>query len=123
MSMNERRMEGRFLCTDLVRVGWFVAEGEARAVEAVLEDISHVGGSFQVEEEIPLGTEIQLTIGDWTFDGEVCNCTYSDYGYIVGIRFSDDTVWSSDQVVPQHLVNLQALSGQGFVRNDGGTNG
>ena len=121
--MNERRMESRFLCADLVKVSWFVAEGEARAVEAVLEDISHVGGSVQVEEEIPLGTEIQLTIGDWTFDGEVCYCTYRDYGYFVGIRFSDDTVWSSDQVAPQHLVNLQALSGQSFVRNGGGKNG
>jgi hypothetical protein len=59
-------------------------------------------------------------IGDWTFDGEVCYCTYRDYGYFVGIRFSDETVWSSDQVVPQHLVNLQALGGQGFVRNGGG---
>jgi len=115
--MNERRMESRFLCADLVKVSWFVAEGEARAVEAVLEDISHVGGSVQVEEEIPLGTEIQLRIGEWTFNGEVCYCTYRDYGYFVGIRFSDETVWSSDQVVPQHLVNLQALSGQGFVRN------
>ena len=121
--MNERRMESRFLCADLVKVSWFVAEGEARAVEAVLEDISHVGGSFQVEEEIPLGTEIQLTIGDWTFDGEGCYCTYRDYGHFVGIRFSDDTVWSSDQVAPQHLVNLQALSGQSFVRNGGGKNG
>jgi hypothetical protein len=118
--MNERRVESRFLCADLVRVSWFVAEGQARAAEAVLEDISHVGGSVQVEEEIPPGTEIRMTIGEWTFDGEVSYCTYRDYGYFVGIRFADQTLWSSDQVVPQHLVNLQALSQQGFVRNGRG---
>ncbi len=118
--MNERRMESRFLCADMVRVSWFVAEGEARTVEAVLEDISQVGGSVQVEEEIPVGMEIELVIGGWTFNGEVCYCTYRDYGYFVGIRFSEETAWSSDQVVPQHLVNLQALRGQGFIGDDGG---
>jgi hypothetical protein len=118
--MNERRLESRFLCADLVTVGWSGTEGGNRTMEAVLEDISHVGGSVQVEEAIPLGAAIKLAIGEWTFNGQVCYCTYRDYGYFVGIRFSDESVWSSDQVMPQHLINLQALSRDGFVTKAGG---
>jgi hypothetical protein len=109
MGMSERRLESRFLCADLVKVSWSEPAG-IRTVEAVLEDISHVGGSVQVEEAIPVGVEIELAIGEWIFRGQVCYCTYREYGYFAGIRFSEQSAWSSDQVIPQHLINLQALS-------------
>jgi hypothetical protein len=125
--MMERRLESRFLCADLVRVDWLAArgeqgEGEFRTVEAVLEDISTLGACVQVEEQIPLGAAILIsahsdpvssaTSGRETaqFSGHVSYCAYRDYGYFVGIRFSDETHWSSVLFEPRHLTNLAALS-------------
>ena len=115
--MIERRFEGRFLCADLVRVDWLAGE-VARTAEAVLEDISAVGACVQVDEHISCGAAISISaIGgsaDPTegarFSGWVSYCAYRDYGYFVGIRFSNETPWSSIVFEPQHLTNLEALA-------------
>jgi hypothetical protein len=115
--MSERRNESRYLCADLVRVDW-VADGATdeedifRTEEAVLEDISEVGGCVQTEITIPLGATIMLSIHGAKFMGNVCYCVFRDYGYFVGIRFSDETVWSAETVIPDHLTNLQELASQ-----------
>ncbi len=106
--MKEKRFESRCLCAQLVRVDW-----SGGTLEAVLEDISALGGCVQVEEPIPLGSLVTLSISESRFRGHVCYCVYRDYGYFAGFRFSGDTVWSRDQVVPQHLTDLQALARHG----------
>jgi hypothetical protein len=107
--MNERRFEGRFLCADLVRIDW-QAGVNPRTAEAVLEDISALGACVQVEEPIPPGTAISmLTTESARFTGWVTYCVYRDYGYFVGIRFSNETRWSSGVYEPQHLTNLEEL--------------
>jgi hypothetical protein len=116
--MNERRFEGRFLCADLVRVDWLAG---ARTAEAVLEDISALGACVQVEEFIPPGAAISIStiskmdalvdsIEPARFTGRVSYCVYRDYGYFVGIRFSNETKWSSGVFEPQHLTDLEALT-------------
>jgi hypothetical protein len=107
--MSERRGENRYLCADLVRIDWMTGEDSFRTEEAILEDISKIGGCVQIETPIPLGSTVMLSIHDARFTGHVCYCVYRDYGYFIGIRFSDETVWSEDQVVPDHLTNLQRL--------------
>src|SRR5580700_2700 len=116
--MNERRFESRFLCADLVRVDWIAdAEGNSRTVEALLEDISALGACVQVEERIPLGTSVSMSVSsgppgarqDTQLAGDVSYCVYRDYGYFVGIRFSDETRWSSGIFEPQHMTSLEAL--------------
>ena len=107
--MNERRREGRFLCADLITVEWRV-RGTFRTVEAVLEDISPLGTCVQVEEEIPHGTPVTLTLGGQKLSGAVSYCVYRDYGYFVGIRFPDESQWSSGVFIPQHLTDLRALA-------------
>jgi hypothetical protein len=107
--MSERRLESRFLCADLVRVTWFSGDGTAQTADAVLEDISHLGACVQVEETIVEGAPVHFTIGASTFTGNVSYCVYRDYGYFVGIRFSGESAWSRDLVLPQHLINPQSL--------------
>ncbi len=101
MRSSERRFEKRFICADLVRVEW-----DGFAVDAVLEDISPMGACVQVEESIRLGMPIELTIGENRFSGVVSYSVYRDYGYFVGVRFADDTEWSVETVIPQHLTDL-----------------
>jgi hypothetical protein len=113
--MNERRFESRFLCADLVKVEWMAGDGSganSRTVEAVLEDISALGACVQVEERIPLGAKVSISaISEETaqFSGWVYYCVYRDYGYFVGLRFSNETRWSSGVFEPRHLTNLEAL--------------
>ncbi len=108
--MKERRFESRFLCSDLVQVDWFEQEDEFRTVEALLEDISPKGACVQVEQLIPPGLGITMTVGQNRFSGYVSHCVYRDYGYFVGIRFSEETLWSSGIFMPRHLTDLQSLA-------------
>jgi hypothetical protein len=122
--MSERRLEDRFLCADLVRVDWLAGEDGGRTTEALLEDISALGACVQVEESIPLGATISISPGSGPanpanfqtparFSGHVSYCEYRDYGYFVGIRFADETRWSSGVFQPQHLTSLADLSQAG----------
>jgi PilZ domain len=118
--MIERRFESRFLCADLVKVDWLAGDGSSvslRTVEAVLEDISPLGACVQLEESIPSGAAISISAlagpldsnHTATFTGHVSYCVYRDYGYFVGIQFSNETRWSSGVFEPLHLTNLEAL--------------
>jgi PilZ domain-containing protein len=107
--MIERRVENRFLCADLVRVDRLVGEDEFETLEAVLEDISPLGACIQTETEVPLGSTLTISIGEQMFAGYVCYCSFREIGYFVGLRFSDETRWSTEIVEPQHLTSLQAL--------------
>src|SRR5437870_4487364 len=112
MSISERRSKSRFLCADLVRVSWSGVACPAieETAVAVLEDISAMGACVQVEQAIPLDAPITVRICETSFRGSVCYSVFRDYGYFVGIRFSKDTVWSHETVMPRHLTNLHALA-------------
>lgn len=128
MSIGERRFESRFLCADLVRVTWLETacpetawlesalqapasqESIEQSAGAVLEDISALGACVQVEQSIPLDVLITLSVGGTNFRGRVCYSVFRDYGHFVGIRFAEDTVWSSDLVLPQHLTSYESLT-------------
>ena len=116
--MTERRFESRFLCADLVKVEWMAGDGpdgNSRTVEAVLEDISALGACVQVEERIPLGARVSISAissisgASAQFTGLVSYCVYRDYGYFVGLIFSNETRWSSGVFEPRHLTNLEVL--------------
>ena len=108
--MSEKRVAGRFLCADLVRVDWMEGEDEFRTAEAVLEDISQHGACIEMEEAVMLGTMMMLTIDGKAFYGHVSHCNFRDYGYFIGVRFAEESLWSSGLVAPRHLTNLCALA-------------
>ena len=119
--MDERRFEKRLLCAQLVRVEWTLGQERFGTSEAVLEDISALGGCVQLETGVPIGTPIELSIDPvdcgrpTSYRGHVCYCAFRDYGYFVGIRFSDKSRWSSASVVPAHLLSLEALAMEALV--------
>ena len=81
-------------------------------MEAVLEDISPLGACVQVDERIPLGARVSISVvpeETARFSGWVSYCVFRDYGYFVGIQFANETRWSSGVFEPQHLTNLEAL--------------
>jgi hypothetical protein len=108
--MNERRIESRFLCADLVKVNWLVGEDDFQTAEAVLEDISQLGACIQVEQQVPQGTKVTISMGETRYYGYVSYCVYRDYGYFVGILWADGTQWSSGGFQPRHLINIEELA-------------
>jgi hypothetical protein len=119
MGMSERRKDSRYLCADLVHVEWLQGRDdneEFRYEEGILEDISRQGGCVQLEHPIPLGSTIVLSIHEEKFTGHVSYCFYRDFGYFIGIHFSDDKIWSVDKVAPDHLTNLRTLAGRRMKR-------
>jgi hypothetical protein len=108
--MIERRIENRFACADLVRVEWAEGERGLRSTEAVLEDISRIGGCVEVDEAIPLGAAIIITLGGARLCGQVCYCVYRDYGYFVGVQFAADSTWSSGAAEPAHLTDFRQIA-------------
>jgi hypothetical protein len=97
--MEVRSFQGRFTLGGLVQVDWPAGVGARndnfRTVEAVLEDISALGACLQVEDRIPPGTDISISVvsGETVrFSGWVAYCVYRDYGYFVGVRFSKETI-------------------------------
>ena len=108
--MSDKRAAGRYLCADLVRVDWLDGEDDFRSAEAVLEDISQQGACVEMEQAVKLGTMMMLSIDGKIFYGHASHCNFRDYGFFVGIRFSEDTQWSSSLVAPRHLTSLCALA-------------
>jgi hypothetical protein len=114
--MNERRLDARYMCADMVTVEWrfgyrLNGRENPRRLEAVLEDISSLGACVQVEEVIPIGSLISISTQRSHFLGEVSYCVFRDYGYFVGIRFADETRWSVGKFSPQHLTDLRTFVG------------
>ena len=108
--MEKRQLGERFLCADLVSLEWLTGEGALRTEQALLEDISRLGGCVQLEEPVAPGSVVMLTVGTTPFYGHVCYCTLRGEGYFIGLRFSNDTTWSAGIVKPQHLTSLATLS-------------
>jgi len=111
-SMEERRLEVRMLCADMVDVRWKDRAGKECGTTAILEDISPSGACLQVEAPIPLGVEIRWDQPRQEFQGYVRYCVYREIGYFVGVEFDASFKWSKKAFKPQHLLDLQDLVGQ-----------
>jgi hypothetical protein len=107
--MEERRIDPRLLCAELVEVIWTDQGGRQRRRIANLEDISLCGACVQVESAISCGTPISMRYGDGQLTGTVRYCLYQGIGYFLGIEFDPGCRWSRKHFRPRHLLDLQQL--------------
>lgn len=105
----ERRLEARVLCADMIEIRWRDVTGKLCHVTALLEDIAAAGACLQLEEPLPLGTEIAWEAGDQFFAGYVRYCVYREIGYFVGVEFGEASRWSKRTYRPQHLLDLERM--------------
>ena len=61
--MQERRMDLRFLCADIVELIWCDSAGKERRRIGNLEDISASGMCLQLELPLKAGTRIRILYG------------------------------------------------------------
>ncbi|HEX4809996.1 MAG TPA: hypothetical protein VH325_13745 [Bryobacteraceae bacterium] len=114
--MNERRVDTRLLCAELVEVNWKDKSARQRRRIANLEDISLTGACLQMELPITRGTGVSIRYGDGELVGSVRYCLYRDLGYFIGIEFAPGCKWSSKHFRPRHLLNPKQLVQQASRR-------
>src|SRR5579862_43030 len=103
--MQERRLEARMLCADMVEAAWVVPEGSSQRGSALLEDISPSGACLQFESPIPLGAQLTWTCRGQEFAGLVQYCIFREIGYFVGVKFDAASKWSRRTYKPHHLLD------------------
>jgi len=97
------------LCADLVNVRWKDKAGRIRKAVANLEDISLSGVCLQLDDPIPIDTNLEIRHDRAQFQGSVRYCMYSEIGYFLGVQFAPGYKWSQRSYRPQHLLDLRAL--------------
>lgn len=107
--MRNRRAEPRMLCADIVDVSWRDKAGKLRRAIANLEDISLSGACLQLEQPVPLHTEIKISLPKGELAGRVCYCVFRETGYFLGLEFQPGCKWSMHTYRPQHLLDPRRL--------------
>lgn len=115
--MNERRLDHRLLCADLVDLEWTDKNGDSQRGTALLEDISPLGLCLQMETPLPECSVVLLNLDGITTRAMVRYCKWREIGYFVGVTFAPGDRWSYERFRPRHLtdpLNL-APSLNGFI--------
>ena len=107
--MFDRRIEPRMLCADMVDVQWKDKSGRIRKGVANLEDISLSGACLQLEQPIPLQTDLTISYPNGELVGKVRYCVYREIGYFLGVEFDPSHRWSARHYKPQHLLDPRRL--------------
>lgn len=115
--MQERRVEPRLLCADLISVHWKDKNGRVRKATANLEDISLSGMCLQMDTPVPRETLMRI-IADANnrFEARVRYCVYRDIGYFLGVEFEPGFRWSQRRYRPKHLLDPRDLLAMSLKR-------
>ncbi len=119
--MQERRVDARMLCSELVDVSWRDTHGRQRKAMANLEDISISGVCLQLDIPLPLNTRLHILHPRGEFQGNVRYCLYREIGYFLGVQFAPGCAWSPDAYQPSHLLDLRTLVTRSAKRADSKT--
>ena len=115
--MDNRRIETRMLCSDLIDVTWKDKSGKSRHSVANLEDISLSGACVQVDRPFPLNTAVRINHQKGELTGIVRYCVYREIGYFLGVEFEAGSRWSLRDFRPQHLLDPRQLVMRTISRN------
>lgn len=107
--MQDRRVEPRMLCADLVEVQWKDKGGRTRRSVANLEDISLSGACLQLDGPLPLQTNLKIALPKGELLGRVRYCVFREIGYFLGVEFDPGSRWSQRQFRPQHMLDPRKL--------------
>jgi hypothetical protein len=103
--MQDRRVETRYLCSDLVRLLWSEGPQRERDETVVLENISASGACVQAEDPVAENSRVRLVCRQQEFHGYVRSCYRRDDGYFLGIAFDEGSKWSKAKFKPEHLLD------------------
>lgn len=115
--MKERRTDHRMLCAQLVELIYRDGAGNYRRQLVNLDDISQAGACVQVDTQLPDGSAVFIRCNDDELKGTVRYCGFREGSYFLGIEFSQDSRWSPDSFIPEHLFDPRSLSVRELVES------
>ncbi len=80
----ERRKEARVSSTQPALLT--ILGGEGRKLPVTIENRSQSGLAIRVSQALPLSSPVRIDTGDQLLLGEVCHCSPSGDGYVVGLQ-------------------------------------
>jgi hypothetical protein len=113
--LQERRADVRLLCADLVQLIWCDYSGQEKRRIANLEDISSCGVSLQLEVPVHVGTHLRIVCDGAELAGTVRYALYRNDAYFIGVELHEDSRWSIQYFVPEHLLDPRTLAQPPFV--------
>ena len=113
--MDERRINTRLLCAELVEVIWDEGDRSQQRV-ANLEDISLAGICLHMDKAIGCGTRIVVRYGDGELVGIVRHYRSGEFGHLLGVELQEGSRWSSRHFRPNHLLDPRELMNQYLER-------
>lgn len=115
--MDDKRLEARMLCSELVDVEWRDKSGRLQVSVMNLEDISLSGACIQSERQVQRGSRVSIHYGNGALGGIVRYCVYTENSYFLGIQFLDDCKWPTKKFRPKHLIDPRRLVGRAMRRD------
>jgi hypothetical protein len=114
MRPSKHRHEPHFACLDLCDFVWTSESTNAAGAEsAVLLEIWHTGGLFQIDR--PLPKDSTVVIGGPSFDlrieGTVRSTKQDEYGFLVELRIKSPQHWFPRSYQPPYLIRRHRPSG------------
>ena len=116
-SMQERRLEARLLCADLIDIYWTDKSGHNRTAVANLEDISISGACLQLDVPVPSATMVRIAHPKAELEGRVRYCVFRDIGYFLGVQFEPGVRWTQRRFRPKHLLDPRRLVANSVKRS------
>jgi hypothetical protein len=104
------------MCSELVRIVIPGAQSAAAESVANLEDISPSGACVQLEEAIPVGTDLEIVCSTCRLKGKVRYCRFVEIGYDVGVEFETRAAWDRRQFEPDHLLDVPVVGQPGLPK-------
>jgi hypothetical protein len=105
----DRRLEPRMLCADLIDVWWIDDSGNQVKALANLEDISSSGACLQTDVPVPVESDLHICHPQVEFQGRARYCVFRDTGYFSGVQFSNGFEWDARLFRPKHLLDPRRL--------------
>jgi hypothetical protein len=105
---DEKRLEPRFLCADLVRLSW-TEDDVVHEDGGNLEDLSPSGCRLLMDHAIPETTPVEFQCGQSAFRGTVRYCRSGEIGFDLGIEFNQPGIWKQEEFEAQHLLDVRTL--------------
>lgn len=109
--MQDRRIQPRMLCADLLDIWWIDASGHRLQTVANLEDISSSGVCLQTERPLQVELLLHICHKNGEFEGRVRYCVFRDTGYFIGVQFAEGFEWDQRRFQPKHLLDPRSLLG------------
>jgi hypothetical protein len=71
-----------------------------------LEEIWQDGATFESEEPVVDGVQVELRCGPAVFSGKVTKVDRHEFGWRAEVEFSPLTPWSPERFRPQHMLDV-----------------